>query len=97
MPNPGAADSTDFDFAQGFADKDGSLSGFPDLSDPNLNGQAPFGYGRIHGTSYPRGIDAKGRTTFHLRNWLLFPPRLNAVNNINTSVPGKGVLAGISG
>ena len=95
MPNPGAADSTKFDFDMGFADRDGSLSGFADFSDPKLNDQAPFGYGRVHGTSYPRGKDAKGRTTFHLRNWLLFPPRLNAVNNINTSVPGKGVLADI--
>ncbi len=92
MPNPGAADSRPEDFAMGFADADGSLSGFPDLSDPNLDNQAPFGYGRIHGTSYPRGIDAQGRTTFHLRNWLLFPPRLNAANNINTSVWRDGEL-----
>lgn len=92
VPNPGATDVDDFFFDNGYADADGSLSGFADLSDPNLNGQAPFGYGRIHGTSYPRGVDAQGRTTFHLRNWLLFPPRLNAANSINFTVPGKGVL-----
>lgn len=92
MPNPGAADSTAFDYEMGFADADGSLSGFADLSDERLNGQAPVGYGRIHGTSYPRGVTDDGRTTFHLRNWLMFPPRLNAANNINTSVWRDGEL-----
>ena len=93
--NPGAADTTEFEYSVGIADRDGSLSGFADLNDPNLNGQAPFGWGRVHGTSYPRGIDKNGNATFHLRNWLLFPPRLNATNNINLSCPGKGVLAGL--
>jgi len=92
VPNPGATDTTQFDFDNGFADDTGALSGFADLNDPNLDNQAPFGYGRIHGTSYPRGVDGEGRTTFHLRNWLMFPPRLNAVNNINSSVWRDGVL-----
>lgn len=90
--NPGGTDMPASQIEQGFQDVDGSLSGFPDLNDPNLNGQNPFGLGRIHGTSYPRGVNAEGRTTFHLRNWLLFPPRLNAVNTINETVPGKGIL-----
>lgn len=90
--HPGGTDMPQSQIDQGYRDVDGSLSGFADLNDPNLNDQNLFGLGRIHGTSYPRGIDAQGRTTFHLRNWLLFPPRLNAVNSINHTVPGKGVL-----
>ena len=90
--NPGGTDMPQSQIDQGFKDVDGSLSGFPDLNDPALDGQNPFGLGRIHGTSIPRGINAEGRTTFHLRNWLLFPPRLNAANSINDTVPGKGIL-----
>ncbi|NKB49634.1 MAG: hypothetical protein GKS02_09795 [Alphaproteobacteria bacterium] len=91
--HPGGTDMPADQVARGFKDTDGSLSGFADLNDPNLNGQNQFGHGRVHGTSYPRGVDAQGRTTFHLRNWLLFPPRLNAVNSINDTVPGKGILS----
>lgn len=90
--HPGGTDMPQEQVDMGFKDVDGSLSGFPDFNDPVFNGQNQFGLGRIHGTSYPRGINAEGRTTFHLRNWLLFPPRLNAVNSINETVPGKGVL-----
>lgn len=92
VAHPGGTDMPQDQIDMGFKDVDGSLSGFPDFNDPVFNGQNPFGLGRIHGTSYPRGINAEGRTTFHLRNWLLFPPRLNAVNSINETVPGKGVL-----
>lgn len=91
--HPGGTDMPADQIAMGLQDVDGSISGFADINDPNLNNQNPFGHGRVHGTSYPRGIDAQGRTTFHLRNWLLFPPRLNAVNSINDSVPGKGALS----
>ena len=88
----GGTDMPQSQIDMGFKDVDGSISGFPDFNDPVFNGQNPFGLGRVHGTSYPRGVDAQGRTTFHLRNWLLFPPRLNAANSINDTVPGKGVL-----
>lgn len=91
--HPGGTDMDADQIARGFKDVDGSMSGFADLNDPTLNGQNQFGHGRVHGTSYPRGVDAEGRTTFHLRNWLLFPPRLNAVNSINDTVPGKGILS----
>lgn len=90
--HPGGTDMPQDQIDRGFKDVDGSMSGFADLNDPNHNGQNQYGHGRVHGTSYPRGVDAEGRTTFHLRNWLLFPPRLNAVNSINDTVPGKGVL-----
>ncbi len=90
--HPGGTDMPQEQVAMGLKDVDGSVSGFADLNDATLNDQNPFGHGRVHGTSYPRGIDAQGRTTFHLRNWLLFPPRLNAVNSINDTVPGKGIL-----
>lgn len=91
--HPGGSDMPQDQIDRGLKDVDGSVTGFADLNDPSLNGQNQFGYGRVHGTSYPRGVDAQGRTTFHLRNWLLFPPRLNAVNSINDTVPGKGVLS----
>lgn len=91
--HPGGTDMPQEQIDMGLQDVDGSISGFADINDPNLNNQNPFGHGRVHGTSYPRGVDAQGRTTFHLRNWLLFPPRLNAVNSINDSVPGKGALS----
>lgn len=90
--HPGGTDMPQEQIDMGFKDLSGSLSGFPDFNDRVFNGQNQFGLGRIHGTSVPDGINAKGRTTFHLRNWLLFPPRLNAVNSINDTVPGKGVL-----
>lgn len=90
--HPGGTDMPQSQVDQGFKDVDGSLSGFPDLNDPELNGQNQFGLGRVHGTSYPRGRTADGRATFHLRNWLLFPPRLNSAHTINNTVPGKGAL-----
>lgn len=92
IAHPGGTDMPQSQIDQGFKDTDGSMSGFADFSDPELNGQNQFGLGRVHGTSYPRGVDEQGRATFHLRNWLLFPPRLNAVNTINDTVPGKGML-----
>ena len=68
--HPGGTDMPADQIARGLKDVDGSISGFADLNDPTLNDQNPFGHGRVHGTSYPRGVDAQGRTTFHLRNWL---------------------------
>jgi hypothetical protein len=91
--HPGGTDMPQAQIDLGLQDVDGSMSGFADLNDPNLNGQNQFGHGRVHGTSYPRGRDAPGRPTFHLRNGLLVPPRLNAVDSINHTVPGKGTLA----
>ena len=53
--HPGGTDMPQSQIDQGFKDVDGSLSGFPDFNDPELNGQNQFGIGRVHGTSYPRG------------------------------------------
>ncbi len=92
VAHPGGTDMPQSQIDQGFKDVDGSLSGFPDFNDPGLNGQNPFGLGRVHGTSYPRGRTSDGRATFHLRNWLLFPPRLNSAYTINNSIPGIGPL-----
>lgn len=92
MAHPGGTDMPHSQIESGFKDIDGSMSGFPDLSDPNLNGQNPFGLGRVHGTAVPEGKTRDGLTTYHLRNWLLFPPTLNSVVTINDTVPGKGVL-----
>jgi len=93
MAHPGGTDMPHSQIEAGFKDVDGSQSGFPDLSDPSLNGQNPFGLGRVHGTAVPEGKTSDGLTTYHLRNWLLFPPTLNSVVTINNTVPGKGVLA----
>lgn len=93
MAHPGGTDMPADQLAQGFKDVDGSLSGFADFNDPAMNGQSPYGLGRVHGTAVPEGKTADGLTTYHLRNWLLFPPTLNSVVTQNNTVPGKGELA----
>lgn len=93
MAHPGGTDMPADQIAQGFKDLDGSLSGFADFNSPSMNGQNPFGLGRVHGTAVPEGFNEDGLTTYHLRNWLLFPPTLNSVVTLNNTVPGKGVLA----
>lgn len=90
--NPGGTETPAEQVANGALDPSGELSGFRDGGNRELDGQNSKGYGRVHGTSYPRGLDKRGRTTYHLRNWLLFPPTLNDQYNINNTVPGKGVL-----
>jgi len=92
VANAGGTDAPADQIANGAIDPTGVLSGFRDGGNHQLNGQNQFGYGRVHGTSYPRGLNRQGLTTYHLRNWLLFPPTLNDVYNINNTVPGKGVL-----
>jgi len=117
-PNPGSAEinaradmdsSPDGDPANGgigLFDSHGVVSGFPDVSNPELDGQmsvgAPGHYGRVHGTSYPRGVRSDGITTYHFRNYLLWPPRLNTTvlgnptqdnfGNINWTIPTQGDL-----
>jgi hypothetical protein len=93
MAHPGGTDMDNDQIKAGFKDLTGELSGFADLRDPNLNGQNPFGLGRVHGTAVPEGRTKNGLRTYHLRNWLLFPPTLNSVVTINNTVPGKGILA----
>ena len=77
------------------------------MSNPELDGQMTFGapdfYGRVHGTSYPRAKRKDGIVTYHFRNYLLWPPRLNTTvlgdptqenfGNINWTIPAKGDLA----
>ncbi len=110
-PNPGSAEiNARSDMATGTGiglfDPDGEVSGFPDPSNAELNGQmsvgAPGFYGRVHGTSYPRCVRADGITTYSFRNFLLWPPRLNTLElgdptqpnfgNINWTIPTQGFL-----
>lgn len=93
--NPGGTETPAEQVANGALDPTGEMSGFPDGGNRELDNQNSKGYGRVHGTSYPRGLDKNGRTTYHLRNWLLFPPTLNDAHNINNTVPGKGVLSNL--
>ena len=95
IAHPGGTDMPADQIAAGLKDVDGSLGGFPDVNDPTLNGMNPFGLGRVHGTAVPEGITADGYTTYHLRNWLLFPPTLNSIVTQNNSVPGKGILESV--
>ena len=111
-PNPGSAeinarDDMDQGTGIGLFDSTGEISGFPDPSNPELDGQMTFGapghYGRVHGTSYPRAKRADGLATYHFRNYLLWPPRLNTTvlgdptqenfGNINWTIPTRGDLA----
>lgn len=111
-PNPGSAEinaRTDMDAGTGIQlfDSTGEISGFADRSNPDLDGQMSFGapghYGRVHGTSYPRAKRSDGVVTYHFRNYLLWPPRLNATvlgdptqenfGNINWTIPTRGDYA----
>ncbi|MGI9596243.1 MAG: hypothetical protein ACR2QK_08790 [Acidimicrobiales bacterium] len=111
-PNPGSREiNSRHDMATGTGiglfDATGETSGFPDPSNPELDGQASFGgpghYGRVHGTSYPRSKRKDGVVTYHFRNFLLWPPRLNATvlgdptqenfGNINWTIPTQGDYA----
>lgn len=111
-PHPGSAEidaRSDMDAGTGIQlfDSTGEISGFADLSNPDLDGQmslgAPNFYGRVHGTSYPRSKRSDGVVTYHFRNYLLWPPRLNATvlgdptqenfGNINWTVPTLGDYA----
>ncbi len=111
-PNPGSAEITsraDMDAGSGIGlfDSTGEISGFADVSNPELDGQMTFGapgfYGRVHGTSYPRAKRKDGVVTYHFRNYLLWPPRLNTTvlgdptqenfGNINWTIPARGDLA----
>ena len=85
-PHPGSVEiksREDMDQGTGIGlfDSTGELSGFPDVSNADLDGQMSFGapgfYGRVHGTSYPRSKREDGIATYHFRNYLLWPPRLN--------------------
>lgn len=110
-PHPGSVEINerkDMDSGTGIAlyDSTGEVSGFPDLSNPKLDGQmtlgAPGFYGRVHGTSYPRAKRKDGIATYHFRNYLLWPPRLNVqvlgdptqenFGNINWTIPTRGDL-----
>lgn len=115
-PNPGSAEiksRQDMDCGPGevpvgigLHDSLGEVSGFPDPANPELDGQmtvgAPGFYGRVHGTSYPRSVREDGLTTYHFRNYLLWPPRLNTkvlgdprqpnFGNINWTIPTLGFL-----
>lgn len=111
-PNPGSEeidDREDMDAGTGIQlfDSTGEVSGFADVSNGDLDGQMQFGapdhYGRVHGTSYPRSKRKDGVVTYHFRNYLLWPPRLNATvlgdptqknfGNINWTVPTLGDYA----
>ena len=111
-PNPGSAEidaRADMDAGTGIQlfDSTGEVSGFADRSNPELDGQMSFGapgfYGRVHGTSYPRAKRSDGIVTYHFRNYLLWPPRLNTTvlgdptqenfGNINWTIPTRGDLA----
>ena len=111
-PNPGSAEineRADMDAGTGIQlfDSTGEISGFPDVSNPELDGQMSFGapgfYGRVHGTSYPRSKRKDGIVTYHFRNYLLWPPRLNVTvlgdptqenfGNVNWTIPARGDLA----
>ena len=111
-PNPGSAEinartDMDTDTGIGLFDSTGEISGFADRSNPDLDGQMSFGapnfYGRVHGTSYPRSKRSDGVVTYHFRNYLLWPPRLNATvlgdpnqenfGNINWTIPTLGDYA----
>lgn len=111
-PNPGSAEinsRADMDQGTGIGlhDSTGEVSGFPDPSNPELDGQMQFGapnfYGRVHGVSYPRAKRADGIVTYHFRNYLLWPPRLNCTvigdptqenfSNINWTIPTQGDFA----
>lgn len=90
-------------------DSTGEISGFADRSNPELDGQMPADmvgagqYGRVHGTSYPRSKRADGAVTYHFRNYLLWPPRLNVTSlgdptqtnfgNANWTIPTLGDFA----
>ena len=110
-PNPGSVEinsRADMDQGTGIGlhDTTGEISGFPDPSNPELDGQMTLGspgfYGRVHGTSYPRAKRPDGVVTYHFRNYLLWPPRLNVTvlgdptqenfGNINWTIPTKGDL-----
>ena len=111
-PHPGSVEMNsraDMDQGTGIGlfDSTGEISGFADVSNPDLDGQMPFGspgfYGRVHGTSYPRSKRPDGLVTYHFRNYLLWPPRLNVTvlgdptqenfGNINWTIPARGDLA----
>ncbi len=111
-PNPGSAEinaRADMDQGTGIGlfDSTGEVSGFADPSNPELDGQMTFGapnfYGRVHGTSYPRAKRSDGIVTYHFRNYLLWPPRLNVTllgdptqtnfGNINWTIPTAGDFA----
>ncbi len=111
-PNPGSVEinaRADMDHGTGIAlfDSTGEISGFADVSNAELDGQMSFGapgfYGRVHGTSYPRSKRKDGVVTYHFRNYLLWPPRLNTTvlgdptqdnfGNINWTIPARGDLA----
>ncbi|MDH3726641.1 MAG: hypothetical protein OER77_03845 [Myxococcales bacterium] len=116
-PNPGSTeinerkdmdsqDPSGAHYGIGLFDSTGYISGFPDVSNEELNGQMQFGapgfYGRVHGTSYPRSKRFDGVACYHFRNILLWPPRLNTTvlgnpkqpnfGNINWTVPRRGDL-----
>lgn len=111
-PNPGSREINsrpDMDAGTGIQlfDSTGEVSGFVDRSNPELDGQMSFGapgfYGRVHGTSYPRSKRKDGVVTYHFRNYLLWPPRLNCTvlgdptqenfGNINWTIPARGDYA----
>lgn len=111
-PNPGSVEikaRPDMDVGTGIAlfDSYGGKSGFPDVSNPELDGQMTFGapnfYGRVHGTSYPRSLRSDGVTIYHFRNYLTWPPTLNGTvlgdplqdnfGNINWTIPTHGDFA----
>lgn len=113
-PNPSSAEinaRADMDAGTGIQlfDSSGEVSGFADRSNPELDGQMPASmvgegqYGRVHGTSYPRSKRKDGAVTYHFRNYLLWPPRLNVTvlgdptqenfGNINWTIPTLGDFA----
>lgn len=96
VANPASTEAPPEQVANGAIDPTGELSGFKDGGNRELDNQNSKGYGRVHGTSYPRGLNKAGRTTYHMRNWLMFPPTLNDEHNINNTVPGKGVLRNLA-
>lgn len=93
-PNPGSVEikgraDMSTDGGIGLFDPSGEVSGFPDVSDPALDGQTPpnqpgnqmgKAYGRVHGVGYPRETRRDALTTFKHRNTLLWPPTLNDTN-----------------